>query len=173
MSWDTWAIPQGYHDELFQCIRWLSGCHASVCQLTVHPWPMCFVNSRRHPSVPVDWTTIFIRTTLEIQRWSASRTFSSSFLFTTPAWWNSMQTLFQRQYSHHDCRLFHHIAVLHKAREFVAEPRRLLMGVPSNVTGVTRVRVRCAGFRGRSRLMLLNDVFWRRWQCQRRRYTNV
>jgi hypothetical protein len=37
-----------------------------------------------------------------------------------------MQTLFQRQYSHHDCWLFHHIAVLYKAREFVAEPRRLL-----------------------------------------------
>jgi hypothetical protein len=56
-----------------------------------------------------------------------------------------MQTLFQRRYSHQDCCLFHHIAVLYKAREFVAEPRRLLMGVPSNVTEVSRVRVRCAG----------------------------
>jgi hypothetical protein len=45
----------------------------AVCQLAVHPWPLCFVNSRRHPSVPVDWTTIFIRTPLEIQHWSASR----------------------------------------------------------------------------------------------------
>jgi hypothetical protein len=77
MSWDIRAKPQGYHDELFRCLKWLSGCYASVCQLTVHPWPLCFVNSRRHPSVPVDWTTIFIRTPLEIQRWSASRTFPS------------------------------------------------------------------------------------------------
>jgi hypothetical protein len=142
MSWDIRAIPQGYHDELFRCLKWLGGCLPTDCTsvaAVLRKQPSPSVRPSRldyhlHPHNAGDTTLgrishLFLRGSSSPPRFGGipCRLCSSGNILTTIVGCLIISLYYTRLASLSQ----NHVA--------------FLMGVPSNVTEVSRVRVRCAG----------------------------